>query len=500
MLKISLCFRRWPGRRDLGVTMTAMAAILATYGSALAVERLAGLRLDIVIQAVVLAMTLARIQRSADMRDRLAGFVLLPAVAVAGWAVGHLIATDADAGDALFVLVMSASVWVRRFGPRASRAGMLIVSPLIAVLIVGAGGPGQAPLGWVVVIALIACAWVSVFQLLATRIGLARAAPSSQPAVPRSAGSGRLRASSRMALQLGVALAAAFAVGRTLWPDHWAWVVLTAFIVCSGARGRGDVLLKGVLRAGGAAAGTVVAAAIAGTFGPRADATVVVMFTGLAVATWLREYSYAYWAGIVTAVLSLLYGWFGESPGGLLDTRLEGILAGAALGIAASWLVLPVRTEAVLRRRSADAMAALGSVLSADWSHPSAVPAFERSVDQLRQLAQPLRAQRFLLSRWYPDRRFGADAIDAVERCSGPVRVLAASDKQAGSDAYSVRALSGNVAAVRRAIGRRPGARYHPVAFGGDGGQSQVIAALREIDGALGLLSEVFASRGTCSR
>jgi hypothetical protein len=64
----------------------------------------------------------------------------------------------------------------------------------------------------------------------------------------------------------------------------------------------------GVLRVSGAAVGTLVAAEVAGTFGPRADVTVVLMFVALAAATWLREFSYAYWASIVTAVLSLLYG------------------------------------------------------------------------------------------------------------------------------------------------------------------------------------------------
>jgi uncharacterized membrane protein YccC len=38
-----------------------------------------------------------------------------------------------------------------------------------------------------------------------------------------------------MALQMAVALSAAFAAGFLVFPDHWGWCVLTAFIVCSGA-------------------------------------------------------------------------------------------------------------------------------------------------------------------------------------------------------------------------------------------------------------------------
>lgn len=467
-------------------TLTAMAAVLASYGSALAVEHAAHLHVDIVIVTVVLAMTLARIQRSADHVDRLAGFALLPAVAVLAWATGHLMSAHPDGGDACFVLLMAASIWVRRFGPRAARAGLLIVSPLIAVLITGQGGPGQAGLGWVVLIALIAAGWVSVCQLLA-----GHPAPPTMAAARPSAR--RISASTRMALQLGAALTAAFVTGRLLWPAHWSWVVLTAYIVCSGAAGRGDVLLKGVLRAAGAAAGTLVAAGIAGTFGPRADATVVLMFVALAAATWLREFSYAYWAAIVTAVLSLLYDWFGEAPGALLDTRLEGILVGAALGVAASWLILPIRTADVVRRRSADALAVLSGMLAADPADPAALRRgqveFDQSVALLGRIAQPPRAQRLLFSRWWPRAAAGADTIDAITSLTTPVRAFAraAADPLAGD---AVRAVAGNVVAVRLAIGRRTGRDYEAAVVPPDGPRG---AALGQIDGALGRLALVLA-------
>jgi hypothetical protein len=468
-------------------TCVAMAAVLASYGSALLIERLAGLRLDIVIWAIVLTMTLARVQRSAGLADRLAGFVLLPAVAVTAWGIGHLMSAHPGAGDGLFVVAMAGSVWVRRFGPRAGQAGGLIVSPLIAVLIVGAGGPGQAGAGWVAVIAVVACGWVTAFSLLAVRLTFTR--PGARLTSAGSAGSaGSWRrprswpASTRMALQLGTALAAAFAVGRITWPDHWAWVVLTAFIVGSGARGRGDVLLKGILRVAGAAAGTAAGAAIAGTLGPRADVTVALMFLALAVATWLREYSYAYWAAIITTVLSLLYGWFGQSADALLPTRLLGILVGAALGIGASWLILPVRTGDVLRRRSADAVAAIGAVLSAD---PDGVAAFERSVLLLDQIAPPLRAQRLLLSRRRPGRRYGADAIDAIAGCAVPVRTFAAAAPGTGDKdvAALIAGVRGSVTAARLAIGRRPPGQPACVSFPEEA--DVVTAALRDIERAL---------------
>ena len=463
--------------RELRRTAVVMAAVLATYGSALLVEHYAGLHLDIVIQAIVLAMTLARAQRSAGTGDRLVGFVLLPAVAVGAYEVSRRMSSHPDIGDGLFVLGLCAAVWMRRFGRRAARAGTLIVSPFVAILIVHAQGELTAfqagPL-WVALIALIACWWVSAFQLAAAHIGLIERPRRVSRVPPRPAARPRrISASSQMALQLGVALAAAFVVGRTLWPEHWPWVVLTAFIVCSGARGRGDVVLKGVLRGGGAAVGTVVATLIAGAFGPRADATVVLIFVALALATWLREFSYAYWAACVTAVLSLLYGWFGESTGGLLQTRLEGIAVGAVLGIAASWLILPVRTRDVLRRRSADALTVLAGIIGADWTDTSRLrrlqAAFDQRVELADQIGRPLRARRWLAirQRGVPQQ---ADAIDALQRCAGPVRsmVRAASHQGGAKDDPCVASLAdevaANVAAVGRAIGRRDGAPYRPAA------------------------------------
>jgi len=482
-----------------------MAAVLAAYGSSLLIEHLAGLHLGIVILAIVLAMTTARIQRSADLTDRLAGLVVLPAAALAASGISRLMSAHPDAGDALFVAGMFASIWVRRFGQRATKAGTLIVAPLVAVLIMPPSGlPGPGTL-WVAVIALTACCWVTVFQVLAARTGLAAPPPAVLAAGPASSTAARWRvpASTRMALQMAAALAAAFAVGRTVWPGHWTWAVLTAFIVCSGARSRGDVLLKGMLRGAGAAAGTLVATAIAGTFGPHADASVAVMFAALAVATWLRQFSYAWWAACVTAVLSLLYGWFGQAPGGLLDTRLEGIAAGAALGIAASWLILPVRTGDVARRRSADALAALSGVLAADWRDPAALrrqqSAFQQTVARLGQVAPALRARRLLLSPLRASRPGTprlADAIDAIERSGPPVRALvsaAGHDPSATADPcirQLNQAVAANITAARRAIGRRPGPAYRAATPG----TCQVTATSR--DGTTGAGRHELASHG----
>ncbi|MFF3446365.1 FUSC family protein [Streptomyces sp. NPDC002667] len=452
-----------------------MATVLGAYGLALLVEHEAGLRVDSVVQAVVIASALGRVQRLFDRTDRLVACVVLPGAAAAGAELSTLIERHHLAGDAAFVVGVAGAIWVRRFGARATRAGTLVVLPLIAVLVVPAGAVpvgGHEHTAWAAVTALAAVVWGTTVTWAAQRTGFAPRPPSAKvTTTPRAPRRGPAP-STRMAVQMAAALTAAFAVGRNLWPDHWAWVVLTAFLVCSGARSRGDVLVKGAWRTLGAAAGTLVATAVSGQFGPRSDTAVVVIFVVLAVATWLRELSYAYWAGCVTAVLSLLYDWFGESPGDLLHTRLAGIAVGAVLGVAASWLVLPIRTEAVVRARTAAALSGLGELMEADWHDGRAVRTararFAYRVEQLATVTAPLRilaavpVPRALSDRWHPD-PFTLRSVTALRRCADPVddltEAIASAPAALTCDPAVTRGrarIAAHALTVRRSIGRRP--------------------------------------------
>lgn len=464
-----------PRGTHLRATAVTMATVLGTYGWALFVEHEAGLRVDSLVQAVVLASALGRVQRLFDRADRLLACTVLPCAAAGGTELSTLIQRHPLAGDAVFVLGVTGAIWVRRFGARATRAGTLVVLPLVAVLVAPSGtGPvsGHEHSLWAAVTALVAVVWGTVLTWAAQHTGLLPRPPTTRvTAVPRAARR-RVPAGTRMALQMAAASTAAFVIGRLLWPGHWAWVVLTAFLVCSGARSRGDVLLKGTWRTLGAAGGTVVAGAVSGLFGPRSDTAVVVIFVVLAVATWLRELSYAYWAGCVTAVLSLFYDWLGQSPGDLLHTRLAGIAVGAVLGVAASWLVLPVRTEAVIRARTAAALSGLGELMEADWRDGPAVhmaqARFTYLVQQLGTATAPMRIQaalpktRMLSARWHPD-VFTRRCLTAVRRCGDPVDELvlaikATPDAVTADPVVTVRRtqIAAHAVALRRAIGRRP--------------------------------------------
>jgi fusaric acid resistance family protein len=501
-------------RLEARAAAVVLAGTLAAFGAALVVERLAHLHADVVVLAVVLALTHGR--RGAS-RGRDAWAVLaVPLVAVAATQLATLMRQHEYAGDALFAVVVTASVFLRRYGPLATRVGGYLAMPFIALLIVPVPLPARGQDDntralWAAAVAALAIACATLAHLLAERGHLlATAAPN--PGRERAAR--RIVASDRMAAQLAVALAAAFVVGHLVFGRHWPWPVLTAYILCSPNHGRADVAYKGVLRLAGALAGMVPATLLAGAFASRDRTAVVLIFVALGVGTWLRGLNYAFWAASVTAALSLLYGYYGDAGAGALGGRLGGILAGAVIGVAASWLVLPLRTTDVLRRRTATALAALTELLQAAPAVTAAhLRAYEHALAQLAPLAQPLSAQRMLhhvllrhlmprhllprhlLGRHRPD--YGADTVDALRRSLPAVRAVVAwygTHQDTPPEAARRRAaLLRTIGAARKALrtgadrtpqpARQEPARQHPARQ--DPAPSGIDRALADLQAAL---------------
>ena len=204
-----------------------------------------------------------------------------------------------------------------------------------------------------------------------------------------------MHVATRMALQMLVALVLAFAIGLPLFGKHWPWIVLTAFIVCSGALGRADAVYKAVLRFGGALAGTLAATLVAQIAFPNAQwyaaATFCVLFAGM----WLRQVNYAYWAACATLIFALLQGTHGAGAADVFALRLVCIVIGALCALAATWFVYPIRTEQIVRRRVADALGALRDLLTGSpEEHEARIAALEHHAMQLQRLAPPVRLHR----------------------------------------------------------------------------------------------------------
>jgi uncharacterized membrane protein YccC len=164
--------------------------------------------------------------------------------------------------------------------------------------------------------------------------------------------SARLRIHTRMALQMLAALALAFAIGMPLFHDRWSWVVLSAFIVCSGAVGRDDAVRKGVQRVAGAICGTLLSATFVQVAIPGGDyGYAAVVFAVLFIGMWLREWNYACWAACSTMIFALLQGSQGAAPLPLFGERVLCIVIGALCAIASVSFVFPISREALERRR-----------------------------------------------------------------------------------------------------------------------------------------------------
>jgi uncharacterized membrane protein YccC len=161
----------------------------------------------------------------------------------------------------------------------------------------------------------------------------------------------RLSAHTRMAAQMFVALALAFIVGMLAFPQHWSWVVLTAFIVCSGAVGHGEAMQKGLLRVVGAIGGTLIAALVS-RIPLTGIESVAIVFIVLFFGIWLRERNYAYWAACATLIFALLQGSAGVNPLPLFAVRVLAIILGAICAVAAVAFVLPFSAEQLARHRA----------------------------------------------------------------------------------------------------------------------------------------------------
>ncbi len=368
-----------------------MVAVLGSLGTGWALHATVGAPEQFIVLAVVLALTLRRVRPRGVHDSAVAAGELVVVTVVAGL-TGRLLIDVPWAGATLMTAGLSIGILARRYRPQVRRAGRLVALPFVALLVTPApvvdGRP--LPLGWAVAAAGVGLAWnLAVAPLLPA------GAPTSEPA--ETPARRRLDAPTRMAVQMALGVGAAFVFGHLLFGQHWGWTVLSAFLVASGNRGRGDVVHKAGLRVAGALGGTVLASVAVAPLGAGHRGTLVALFAVLFIGLVLRERSYAWWAVAVTAIVALLHAYYGEGGTSALAERVLGVLVGSVLAVAVAWFVLPVRTSDVLRRRLFDCLAALTDALGDDV--PDAPARYASCLGRLEELAPTLRGHRRVLAR-----------------------------------------------------------------------------------------------------
>lgn len=210
---------------------------------------------------------------------------------------------------------------------------------------------------------------------------------------------GRLAPTTRQAIQLTLAAIPAIVAGEFLSAQRWYWAVLTAFVVFSGTTSSGDTLRKAWSRVAGTALGVVAGAVVAIVVRGNHAAALVLLFVFLFVAVYGLRLSYAVMTFGITAVISLLYVLLGFFTDQILLLRLIETAIGAAFGGAAATLVLPIRTDAVVRSVTAEALSRLSKAIDAsaraltgdrDADPLPAIRAYDEAFQTMRAQLLPL--------------------------------------------------------------------------------------------------------------
>ena len=169
----------------------------------------------------------------------------------------------------------------------------------------------------------------------------------------------RLEPYTRAAIQMGIAVSAAIAVGDLLSGRRFYWAVIAAFIAFVGTHNSGEQVRKALFRVVGTVAGIAVGSLLATAVGHDTAWSLAVILASLFLGLYLIRISYLFMAAAVTVAICQLYVQLDEFSNTLLVLRLEETALGAAVAIAVATLVLPLHSRRVLRVALRDHIQAL---------------------------------------------------------------------------------------------------------------------------------------------
>nr|WP_242441109.1 FUSC family protein [Streptomyces sp. CB02923] len=168
---------------------------------------------------------------------------------------------------------------------------------------------------------------------------------------------GLRRPTTRAAFQIAVGSTLAIVGGEFLSAQRWYWAVLTCWVVFLNTASTGEIIIKGYRRLLGTVLGVVAGVGLAGLVGQHTWTAFALILLFVFAMFFTAPLSYALMSFFVTAMLGLLYTLLNTYSLDVLILRIEETALGAACGIIAAAIVLPVHTD----RRTDDL---LGTVLS----------------------------------------------------------------------------------------------------------------------------------------
>ncbi|MFE7131970.1 FUSC family protein [Streptomyces sp. NPDC057638] len=325
-----------PGRIRLRQATRAVIGI----ASAVAVCELSGLSLTASITGGLAALLALFTVTDASVSAQRVTTALLPLAGFPVLALATTLHGLPPARDAVFLAIVLAGVYARRWGPRGHALGIFAFMTFFVTQFLGTL-PAQLP-------ELYAALGLSLLAAAAVRFVLwpieRRTPPAAAP--PALPGTGLARPTTRQAVQATVACALALAVGQALSEERWYWAVGAAWWIFVNTASRGETLVRGFRRVLGTVIGVgvglVAALPLHGAVLPTAALAAVCVF-GI---FYTAAVSYSWMMLAVTVLASLLYGLLGVLDAELLALRLAETGVGALCAALAVALVLPVTTHA----------------------------------------------------------------------------------------------------------------------------------------------------------
>jgi uncharacterized membrane protein YccC len=233
-------------------------------------------------------------------------------------------------------------------------------------------------------------------ELDAEDVAIAGAEESGQGGDDRK---GLERPTTRAAVQVSVGSALAIVGGEFLSSQRWYWAVLTCWVVFLNTASTGEILVKGYRRLLGTVLGVVAGVGLAGLVGNHTWTAFALVLLFIFAMFFTAPLSYALMSFFVTAMLGLLYTLLNTYSASVLVLRIEETALGAACGVIAAAVILPVHTDRRTDELLGTVLTRLGDVTGAAVEQLSGGPALDlldrardldTALDDLRASTQPL--------------------------------------------------------------------------------------------------------------
>jgi len=457
-----------PGRTRLRFATRAVLGI----GLAVAVCGLAGHSLVGAVIGGLAALLALFTVTDATVRGQAVTTALLPAVGLPVLAVAAAVHDRPVARDLVFLAVVGAGVYARRWGPRGHSLGVFAFMTYFIAQFLQAT-PRQLP-------ELYAAVLLSVLTAAVVRFGLwcyERRLPPA-PAVAPPDGTGLSRITTRQAVQATVGAGFALVVGQLVSGERWYWAVGATWWIFVNTTSRGETLVRGFRRVLGTVLGIGLGVLVAVPLHGAAAPSVALLALCVFGVFYTAAVSYTWMMLCVTLLASLLYGLLDVLDPALLALRLAETGVGAVGAVLAVLFVLPVTTHTVtdawIQRALRSVHACTAEAAARLAGDPAADPA-PRVADLEQQLARVRLAVAPLVHPLNPmlvRKRRARRVLALLDDCAREVRglVAVAADPEASHDARlaaacwrvqaAVEALTGGPA-EREITGLAP---HHPPA------------------------------------